>query len=332
MRFDKKDSPLVTIVVPTFNRADTYLPGALGAACRQSYSNLEILVSDNASSDATAALVNGFRDARIRYHRHAQNIGSPRNTNYCIEAARGEYTLVLNDDDLIDDTFVEICIAALRDGERPGLIRTGVRIIDEQGTTIRSHRNEVGGMDFTQFVIAWTQDLTTPYLCNTLFKSEPLKASGMHSRHYMWDDVITELRIAATHGRVDIPDIHASSREHRGGLTRAAAVREWVEDSVELLELACQLVPRDADLLKSHLKPFLGDLGYRRAAEVNASLVVRLYSGWVVYKTLGVLPSHPGWFKYLLSQESWYGSLVRAKHLALGLVGRRRLSSRSHES
>ncbi len=326
----RNDTPLVTIAIPTFNRGGSYLPGALRAACHQSYTNLEILVSDNASTDATAQVVESLGDSRIRYHRQKQNVGSARNTNYCIDAARGEYTLLLNDDDLIDKTFVEACIAALPAGERPGLIRTGMRIISDDGATIRTHPNQVGGMNFTQFVIAWTQGLTTPYLCNTLFKSEPLKASGMHSRHYLWDDVITELRIAATHGRVDIAEIHASSREHHGELTRAAAVRAWTEDSLDLLQLVCQLAPGDAVVLRSHLLPFLSEQNYRRAAEVHASLGVRLYSGWEVYKTLGVPPKLPGWFKHVLSHESWYGYLIRAKHFSRSLVNRRRLSPPAH--
>jgi glycosyltransferase involved in cell wall biosynthesis len=330
VRVGRNDTPLVTIAIPTFNRAGSYLPGALRAACHQSYTNLEILVSDNASSDATAELVKGHGDSRIRYHRQEQNIGSARNTNYCIDAARGEYTLLLNDDDLIDETFVEACIGALSAGERPGLIRTGMRIIGDDGATIRTHANQVGGLNFTQFVIAWTQGLTTPYLCNTLFKSEPLKASGMHSRHYLWDDVITELKIAATHGRVDIAEIHASSREHHGELTRAATVRAWTEDSLDLLELVCRLAPSDAKVLRSHLLPFLSELAYRRAAEVNANLGVRLYSGWEVYRTLGMRPRLPSWFKHVLSQESWYAYLVRAKHFSRSLVNRRRLSPPAH--
>src|SRR5690606_4365233 len=64
-------NPLVTICIPTFNRADTFLPKALAAACNQTYRNLEILVSDNASSDGTPELVRSMIDPRISYHRQA---------------------------------------------------------------------------------------------------------------------------------------------------------------------------------------------------------------------------------------------------------------------
>jgi hypothetical protein len=306
--------PLVTIAIPTFNRASTYLPRALDAAIRQTYANLDVLVADNASTDATIDAVHALKDSRVRYHRHEENVGSAGNTNYCISASRGEYTLLLNDDDLIDPGFVAVCIDALENGVRPGLIRTGMRVIDESGATIRVHPNRVAGLSFADFVVAWTEGLTTPYLCSTLFKTEPLQRSGMHSRHYLWDDVITELRIAAVHGRVDIEEIYASSCEHGGALTRAADPHAWCQDSLDLLELACSLAPEDAPRLRMHLVPFLAGQGYRRAAEANTSLRERLHGGWTVYRSFGVAPQCPGWLMHVLSKEPWYRYLARVRH------------------
>jgi len=322
MERELTESPLVTIAIPTFNRASSYLPRALRASCSQSYPNLDILVADNASVDDTPDVVRSVRDHRIRYHRHADNIGSARNTSFCIDSARGEYTLLLNDDDLIDETFVAACIGALSRGERPGLIRTGLRIIDESGAKLRSHPNMVAGMSFTEFVIAWTEGLTAPYLCSTLFRTDALQRVGMHSRHYMWDDVITELKIAATEGRVDIADVHASSREHGEELTRAATARAWCEDSVELLELVCLLAPGDAVMLRSYLAPFLAKIGYRRTVEMNAPILARLYGGWDVYRSLGVLPEMPVWLKQVMGREPWYRHLIRFKGFGRRMVGR----------
>src|SRR5581483_7663062 len=67
-------APLVTIAIPTYNRAASYLP--LPSALDQTYPDIEVMVSDNASSDGTAALVSGVRDPRLRYLRHAVNIGA----------------------------------------------------------------------------------------------------------------------------------------------------------------------------------------------------------------------------------------------------------------
>lgn len=305
--------PTVTIAIPTFNRAGTYFPRALGAACAQTYANLDILVADNASTDHTADVVTAMSDARIRYHRHDRNIGAAKNTSFCIESSRGEYTLLLNDDDLVDQDFVEVCIAAIASGRRPGLIRTGMRVIDESGTVVRLHPNRVGGLDFVDFVVAWTQGATAPYLCNTMFLTRPLQEVGLHSRHSMWDDVIAELKIAAAHGRVDIEEVHASSCEHPGELTRTAHVREWCEDAVELIEVVCSLAPAEAARLRSHLTPFLAMIAYHRAAVASAPLFTRLAGGVTAFRTFGVAPKFPQWFKQVLAQERWYRALGRLK-------------------
>lgn len=320
MMSTKCEAPLVTIAIPTFNRGSTYLPRALAAALAQTYANLDILVADNASTDGTPEFVRSIADPRIRYHRHRENMGSARNINHCIAESLGEYTLLLNDDDVIDADLVAACMSALPPGARPGLLRTGTRIIDDAGATIRSHPNDVAGLDFTEFVIAWTQGKTTPFLCSTLFLTDALRRVGMHSRHSMWDDVITELKVAALHGRLDIVSVHASYCEHGGELTHAAATRAWCEDSAELIDVACALAPQDRDRLRSHLVPFLANLNYRRAAEMNASIPGRLRGGWIVFKATGVAPPFPYWAKHVVADRPWYRMLVRGKRLGRKLL------------
>src|SRR5690349_16159391 len=141
--------PLVTIAIPTFNRADAYLPATLAAASRQSYANLDILVADNASADDTQRVVSSFRDSRIRYHRHPSNVGAVANWNFCIEQGRGKYFLMLMDDDLVDQDFVEACIKRAAEKPEAGLIRTGTRVIDGHGNLIHISPNHVDGLDFS---------------------------------------------------------------------------------------------------------------------------------------------------------------------------------------
>ena len=129
----KSARPRVTVAIPTFNRADKTLPATLRSAVDQTYPNLDIVVSDNCSTDATEAVVRGFGD-HIRYVRQAENLGLNGNLNACIDLAEGDYVLVLHDDDLIDADFVESCMDAVADSTNVGLIRTGMRIIRSDGS------------------------------------------------------------------------------------------------------------------------------------------------------------------------------------------------------
>src|SRR5262245_13091376 len=98
--------PLVTIAIPTFNRS-AWLQGCLAAALQQTYGHFEIVVSDNASTDATQDVLRGFASAKMRVIRQAQNIGLVANWNACLAAARGSHIVFVSDDDTIAPWLLE---------------------------------------------------------------------------------------------------------------------------------------------------------------------------------------------------------------------------------
>jgi glycosyltransferase involved in cell wall biosynthesis len=313
MSTESGPNPLVTVAIPTYNRAAHFLPLALRAACNQTYQNLEILVSDNASKDTTAELVASFGDHRIRYHRHSENLGASGNFNFCIQQARGEYISLLMDDDSIDPDFIQCCMDAARSNLSAGLIRTGTRVIDGQGRLVYESMNLVAGLSFTDFVVAWTEGMTAPFLCSTLFRAAPLRESGMHSRHFLWCDVLTELPIAALHGRIDLPDIKASFCLHAGELTVKAGIEEWCEDSMELVEKVCSLVPEDAPMLRSRLMPFMASHNFRLALRLQKPWSARLRACVTVGRLFGRPQQASALVKELLRHTPWWNLLRNSR-------------------
>lgn len=116
-----KNMPLVSICIPTYNRAGM-VGDAIASALRQTYCNIEILVVDNASSDSTDAVVAGFRDNRLKYIKNPRNLGLFGNFNRCIELSSGDYIHILHSDDTIDDRFIEICMDFFQ--RHPGVAMT----------------------------------------------------------------------------------------------------------------------------------------------------------------------------------------------------------------
>jgi glycosyltransferase involved in cell wall biosynthesis len=111
---------VISICIPTYNRAAT-LAKAIDSARAQSYSDIEILVLDDHSSDGTEAMVReaARADPRIRMVRNDQNVGLARNFSACIAEARGEYVKFLCDDDLLELD----CVAKLRRAmSQPGAV------------------------------------------------------------------------------------------------------------------------------------------------------------------------------------------------------------------
>jgi glycosyltransferase involved in cell wall biosynthesis len=261
--------PLVTIAIPTYNRAGSYLPVALNAARAQNYPRLEIIVADNASSDDTAAFMQGISDSRLRYLRHQVNIGANRNYNYCLSKACGDYFLLLHDDDAIDADFVEVCMEAAQHTVRPGIIRTGVRVIDARGETQREIANRTDNSSLGRFYCSWFASQTCWYLVNTLFHTAQLRAEGgFHSPHHLSEDGFAIARLARFH-RVDVRDVKASFRVHADEQTMAgpAAGVLWGREYLALLDCMCSIVgPAEVDAVRRQGRRFFARLAYNRAA------------------------------------------------------------------
>lgn len=111
---NEDNQPLVSIITPTYNRAN-YLKEALLSAINQTYKNIEIIVSDNASTDNTQELVASFKDKdpRIHYYRLTENIGMFANQMHAFKMASGKYVASLHDDDIWQENFLEKLVPPL---------------------------------------------------------------------------------------------------------------------------------------------------------------------------------------------------------------------------
>jgi glycosyltransferase involved in cell wall biosynthesis len=126
------DQPLVTIIITTYNYAHT-VGTAIESALNQDHPNLEVLVVDNASTDATPALAARFAgDARFRYLRNAENIGMVPNHNKGLREARGSYVLFLSADDFLMPHHISRSLSALRDHPEIDVLYTATYFVDEQ--------------------------------------------------------------------------------------------------------------------------------------------------------------------------------------------------------
>lgn len=276
--------PLITIAISTYNRADSYLSQALESALNQTYQNIEIIVSDNCSTDNTEKVVKGYNDLRIRYFKQQKNIGANNNFNFCVSQARGDYFILLHDDDLIDNDFVEVCMRAAQYNTATGIIRTGTRIIDSDGKVLCELPNMVGGLSTENFFKGWFAEKTVLYLCSTLFNTKRLKEiGGFKSKKNLFQDVIAEVQLAAKFGRVDVQDVKASFRKHASEMTFASKVGDWCEDSFMLLDLMCELSPEDREAIKNEGMRFFSKLNYNRAKAVKSPFK-RFVAYFIVFK------------------------------------------------
>ena len=95
----RTDGPLVSAILATYNRA-AHVGGAIDSVLAQTYDDIEVVVVDDGSTDATPTVLDDYAaDDRVRVLRNEENRGIPRTRNRGLEAARGEYVAIIDDDD-----------------------------------------------------------------------------------------------------------------------------------------------------------------------------------------------------------------------------------------
>lgn len=128
---------LVTIAIPAYKA--TFLKEAISSALNQTYTNIELIVVDDASPESIEEITKGFNDSRIRYYRNATNLGKDdpsKNWNKSLEYAKGEYFALLCDDDTYEPTFVEEMLKLANDYPDVKVFRARAKIIDESNNII----------------------------------------------------------------------------------------------------------------------------------------------------------------------------------------------------
>ncbi|MBE9161313.1 MULTISPECIES: glycosyltransferase [Microcoleaceae] len=104
--------PKISVCIPTCNRVHL-LASAIASVLDQTYTDFELIVCDDGSTDSTPLLMSEFVGPGIRYIRHPQNIGKSNNMRSGFAAARGEYFIKFDDDDRLRAQFLERTSAIL---------------------------------------------------------------------------------------------------------------------------------------------------------------------------------------------------------------------------
>lgn len=133
-------SPLVSICIPTYNRVEK-LERAVRSALNSTYANIEIIISDNASTDRTQWICEALQasDGRISYYRQQDNIGATKNFEFARSLANGKYFMWLSDDDFIERSYILSCVNKLEYDKDLALVSG--RIIFIKNDRSKSHES-----------------------------------------------------------------------------------------------------------------------------------------------------------------------------------------------
>lgn len=215
-------TPRVTVGVPVRNGMP-YLAACLDSILGQSFTDFELLISDNASDDGSEELCREYqrKDSRVRYLRQEQNLGAAGNFNVLVKEARGElFKWSAADDELAPESLLD-CVTALdAAGEAVVLAFTQTRWIDTEGRLIEDYGSDLPFDDRSPYTRLRTL-LADPvhshlFKCSAIcgvVRSATLRETGL-IRPFGASDKVCLVELALRGGWVEVPQPHFRRRVH----------------------------------------------------------------------------------------------------------------------
>lgn len=132
--------PLVSVVIPCFN-SEAWISETLLSVFKQTYSNVEVIVIDDGSTDDTKNIVLNYKN-KVHYY-YQKNKGPSAARNLGVKKSKGEYIAFLDSDDLWELTKISKQIKFLKANKDIHLVFSNVNIMNEEGVILYTHYNEV---------------------------------------------------------------------------------------------------------------------------------------------------------------------------------------------
>jgi len=214
-------SPRVTVFIPVHNRQD-YVCTAVNSILAQTFTDFELLVVDDGSSDATLERLARYRDSRLRVETNGRNLGIPATRNRGLELARGEYIALLDSD---DHAYRERLARQVRWLDRhPDIVQSGswCSFMDGEGRPLRKVRRQpLRAEDVHAHML-----FHCPLVNRTIMaRTAVLREYGYSEDFPRCQDYDLHERLASQHRMANLGEYLVCGREHAGRFTgRTAAL------------------------------------------------------------------------------------------------------------
>jgi glycosyltransferase involved in cell wall biosynthesis len=253
------ETPLISIGLPVYN-GENFVAEAIQCVLDQTFSNWELVICDNSSTDRTLSICREFadQDSRIRVYQNARNMGVSFNYNEVFRLSRGQYFKWIAHDDLFAPRFIESCIQEFEQDESVVLVFPKMCYVDADGRHLRRQAFELSVLGTTpecrakRFMALAAQSMDFIWLAYGLIRRVVLEQSGAMGL-YAGDDQVLLFKIALRGCIKQIEEEMFFRREHpeastvkQGSTVRERAKFSYADDDRRLVLPWCRM-------LKEHL-------------------------------------------------------------------------------
>lgn len=264
----------VSIGIPTCGRVDL-LQRAVESARRQDYPLLEILISDNASTDTTAEFCAkaAANDPRIRYFRNPVNLGAAYNFTRVLRESKGEFFLWLGDDDELAEDYVSECVAFFSTHPRHSVVGGVVSYVQDDATAFRGENVTSEDPDPSTRVLAYLEQVVHNGIFYGLCRRSYLANTPLRERFGADWLLVSGLAFLGPVRTIESTEI----RRRRGGATR---------DLQTLLKSVGQRPMGRTRAWWMLAVDAFADVAWRSQAYRGISSIERLELAWKTYSVL----------------------------------------------
>lgn len=133
-----KESPLVSVIMPAYN-AEKYINRSIDSILNQTYTNLELIIVEDCSTDNTYNRILMHQDSRIKLFKNEKNKGIAFSTNFAIKQSRGDYIALMDDDDIAALNRIDVTMDYLLNHEEVDIVGGAGIMIDENDNILAMH-------------------------------------------------------------------------------------------------------------------------------------------------------------------------------------------------
>ena len=207
----QNNHPRISVILPIYNRGD-YIAEAIESVIVQTFTDFEIIVIDDGSTDGTAGVIKSFSDSRIRYI-YQSNCGRSNARNQAFSVANGQYIAFLDSDDLYLPNKLELQVRYLDTHPSVGMVYTSAYCIDKNGSLLDdSYKATVSGWIYEDvaFYVPVTITLPTVMVRYEVFD----QVGGFDERMERFEDTDLWRRVSKEFIIEAIPEFTCKLRTH----------------------------------------------------------------------------------------------------------------------